>query len=171
MNNQKTNYAAFWKRSIALFIDLIIVYGLIGLVTAAVNASLGLPLEYDPTFQTGNAVKINQYVEENFIKLTVLYAAIKLLVIYPYFSFMESSNKQATLGKLALRIKIADLNGERISFARASYRFFAKLLSTNLLLIGYLMALFTEKKQTLHDLLVKTVVVEKTSWREEGSGE
>jgi RDD family len=55
---------------------------------------------------------------------------------------------------------IADLRGGRITFARASVRFFAKILSTNILLIGYLMALFTEKKQTPHDLLVSIVVIE-----------
>jgi uncharacterized RDD family membrane protein YckC len=160
MFNQVTKYAAFWKRAIALLIDIIIVYVLISLVTVIVNATLGLPLVYDLTFQTGNPIKMNQFVEDNLIKLTILYTAIKILIIYPYFSIMESSSRQATLGKLALRIKVVDLRGEQISFAKASIRFFAKVLSTNILLIGYLMALFTEKKQTLHDLLVKTVVVE-----------
>jgi uncharacterized RDD family membrane protein YckC len=160
MFNQVTKYAAIWKRAIALLIDLIIVYILISLVTVIVNVTLGLPLVYDLTFQTGNPIKVNQFVEDNLIKLTILYSAIKILVIYPYFSIMESSNRQATLGKLALSIKVVDLRGEQISFAKASLRFFAKVLSTNILLIGYLIALFTEKKQTLHDLLVKTIVVE-----------
>jgi uncharacterized RDD family membrane protein YckC len=159
MNSQATKYAAFWKRSIALFIDLVIVYVLIGLVTAAVNATLGLPVEHDLAFHTGNAIKHNKFVEDNLIVLTVLYAFIKLGVLFPYFSIMESSNRQATLGKLVMRIKITDLRGERISLAKASVRFFAKILSTNILLIGYLIALFTERRQALHDLLASTVVI------------
>jgi uncharacterized RDD family membrane protein YckC len=159
MNSQSTKYAAFWKRSIALFIDLVIVYVLIVLVTAAVNTMLRLPVEHDLTFQTGNAIRYNKFVEDNLIVLTVLYAFIKLGLLFPYFSIMESSNRQATLGKLVMRIKITDLRGERISFAKAGVRFFAKILSTNILLIGYLIALFTERKQALHDLLASTVVI------------
>jgi uncharacterized RDD family membrane protein YckC len=159
MNSQQEKYAAIWKRSLALFIDLIIAYIMIGILTIALNAMLGLPVEYDLLYQTGNVVKYNKFVEDNIIKLTVLYASIKLGVLFLYFSILESSNWQATFGKLAMRIKITDLRGERISYARASARFFAKILSTNILLIGYLIAFFTQRKQALHDLLANTLVI------------
>ncbi len=60
---------------------------------------------------------------------------------------MESSVKQGTLGKMALRLKVTDLDGQRISFGRASGRHFSKLASGMLLGIGFIMAGFTEKNK------------------------
>lgn len=76
-----------------------------------------------------------------------------------YHTMMESSRHQATLGKMALGIKVTDLNGNRISFSRANGRFFGKWLSSAIMNIGYLMAAFTEKKQALHDILASCLVV------------
>ena len=71
---------------------------------------------------------------------------------------MESSSRQATVGKMALGLKVTDLEGRRISFARASGRHFAKYISGMILLIGYIMAGFTERKQALHDMIAGTLV-------------
>jgi uncharacterized RDD family membrane protein YckC len=78
-----------------------------------------------------------------------------------YHTLMESSRYQATLGKLALGSIVTDLNGQRISFARANGRFFGKFISSAIFNIGYLMAGFTEKKQALHDILAGTLVIQK----------
>lgn len=78
-----------------------------------------------------------------------------------YFSAMESSQKQGTLGKMALGLKVEDENRRRISFAHASHRTFAKLLSDITLGIGYLMTAFSDTKQALHDRIAKTYVVKK----------
>jgi uncharacterized RDD family membrane protein YckC len=75
-----------------------------------------------------------------------------------YEAFMESSSYQATLGKMIFGMKVTDLNGNRISFERATGRHFAKWLSAMILGIGYLMVAFTERKQGLHDLLAGTLV-------------
>jgi uncharacterized RDD family membrane protein YckC len=75
-----------------------------------------------------------------------------------YFSWMESSKFQATLGKMAMGIVVTDTNGQRISFGRATGRYFAKYISGFLLAIGYIMAAFTERKQALHDMIAGTVV-------------
>ena len=72
---------------------------------------------------------------------------------------MESSSRQATLGKMALGLKVSDLKGNRISFARASGRHFAKIVSGMILLIGYIMAGFTNRKQALHDMIAETLVL------------
>jgi uncharacterized RDD family membrane protein YckC len=74
---------------------------------------------------------------------------------------MESSTSQATIGKMLMGIKVTDMNGHRISFARASGRFFGKALSKLIVYIGFIMAAFTEKKQGLHDILAKTLVINK----------
>ena len=74
---------------------------------------------------------------------------------------MESSVKRATLGKMALGIAVTDVDGRRITFMRATGRHFAKMISGLILLIGYLMAAWTKKKQGLHDILAGTLVVNK----------
>jgi len=81
-----------------------------------------------------------------------------------YEAVMLSSEKQATLGKMALGIAVTDLAGGRISFGRATGRHFAKWVSALLLGVGFLMAAFTEKKQALHDMMAETLVVNKQSW-------
>jgi uncharacterized RDD family membrane protein YckC len=72
---------------------------------------------------------------------------------------LESSSMQATLGKMALGLKVTDLNGKQISFGKATGRYFAKIISAIILLIGFIMVAFTEKKQGLHDMIAGTLVV------------
>jgi uncharacterized RDD family membrane protein YckC len=60
-----------------------------------------------------------------------------------------------------MSIVVTDLQGNRISFARATGRHFAKYLSAFLLGIGFLMAAFTSKKQALHDFIAETLVVKR----------
>ena len=161
MNEQPTNFnfAAFWKRAVAFVVDAAIVITLFCLLIYAVNILLALPVEYSPIFERGVSLKMSPYVKEHFVEIVLLYSFLKLTVLIPYFALLESSRLQATFGKLLLGIKVVDLSGKRISFARATGRFFAKILSGQVLLIGYLMAAFTERKQTLHDLLAGTLVV------------
>ncbi|MEH7223209.1 RDD family protein [Bacillus sp. JJ1566] len=78
-----------------------------------------------------------------------------------YKAGMESSRSQGTLGKMIMGIKVADADGNRISFLRALGRFFAGYLSALIIGIGYLMAAFTSKRQTLHDMIASTIVIKK----------
>lgn len=75
-----------------------------------------------------------------------------------YEAVMESSSKQATLGKMALGLKVTDEQGRRISFVRATGRYFSKIISGMILCIGYIMAGFTARKQALHDMIAGTLV-------------
>ena len=75
-----------------------------------------------------------------------------------YEALMLSSVKQATLGKMALGLTVTDMNGNTLSFGRATGRHFAKYLSACIVFVGFIMAAFTEKKQALHDLIAQTVV-------------
>ena len=63
-----------------------------------------------------------------------------------------------TLAGSWLGMKVTDLYGNRISFARATGRHFAKILSGMILCIGFIMVGLTERKQGLHDLLAGTLV-------------
>lgn len=76
-----------------------------------------------------------------------------------YYSFMESSTKQATFGKQLLRIKVVDMSYQKISFLRAVGRHFGKIISMLILFIGIIIIFFTRRKQGLHDLMVSTLVV------------
>jgi uncharacterized RDD family membrane protein YckC len=78
-----------------------------------------------------------------------------------YYSLMESSNHQASIGKIVLGLKVTDLNGNKIDFTKALVRNLSKIISSLILMIGYLMAAFTDKKQALHDMVANTLVVKK----------
>ena len=90
--------------------------------------------------------------------------AFSLLVIVPltkliYHIVMESSAKQATLGKQILAIKVCDLQGERISVGRAIGRNLAKIVSVLTFFIGYLFSFFNKQQQCLHDMIAGTLVM------------
>lgn len=76
-----------------------------------------------------------------------------------YFPIFESSAAQATPGKYVMGLKVMNENGGRLSFGRAVGRYAMKYVSTFLLLFGYIMQVFTVKRQTLHDMVVQAVVV------------
>jgi uncharacterized RDD family membrane protein YckC len=81
-----------------------------------------------------------------------------VLMGWLYGALLESGDNQATLGKKAMNIIVTDLDGERISFGKATIRHFSKIISALLILIGYLMQPFTEKRQALHDMIAGTLV-------------
>lgn len=133
-------YANFWKRVAAQMFDQIIL-GVITSGFAALLAITVIPAE----------VTIQQ-----------LYAATtigSLVINWLYFAAMESSTAQATLGKLAIELRVVDMNGQRIGFGRASGRFFGKMVSGLMLGIGYLMVGFTPKRQAMHDMLTDCLVI------------
>jgi uncharacterized RDD family membrane protein YckC len=97
-------------------------------------------------------------------KATRIVIAFSLLVIVPiakliYHVIMESSAKQATFGKQVLRIKVCDMEGERISFGHAIGRNLAKIFSVLTLFVGYLFAFFNKQQQCLHDMIAGTLVM------------
>lgn len=160
MENEPIEYAGFWMRFVAYFIDNIIigfiefllVLPLLGLL--GYNVALGQTLSEIENADPDLLVPI--------IASAVSGIALSaLLITWFYYALMQSSAKQATIGKMALGIKVTDVNGERLTFARASLRYFSKILSNLFLMIGYIMAGFTEKRQALHDMIANTYVVRK----------
>lgn len=157
-NNLK--FASVWTRTVAFAIDIFIEVTLFSLLIAFLNWVLQIPIEYSFFEGRGISVEMNDYVKENFIKLAALYSLAKLLVVGLYFVGLESSRLQATVGKMIFGIKVGDFEGKRISVGKALVRLFGKWLSGQILLIGYLMAFFTEKRQALHDFIAGTFVFE-----------
>jgi uncharacterized RDD family membrane protein YckC len=140
-------YGGFWVRVVAALIDAIILRVVVAPVSM-IFGGLGL---------AGGMISGIPHAGFGLLGGGV---TIILLVFgsWLYEALMESSTYQATLGKMIFGMKVTDLEGNRISFGRATGRHFAKWLSGMILCIGYIMVGFTERKQGLHDLLAGTLV-------------
>jgi uncharacterized RDD family membrane protein YckC len=92
------------------------------------------------------------------LKLIALFAASFIAPLL-YFTLLEYSKWQATIGKLIFRLRVTDVQGRRLSFGRALLRNLAKWVSTLTLGIGYVICGFTPKKRALHDFLAGSVVL------------
>lgn len=137
----------FWWRFLAYFIDGI----LVNIGTSIISGIFGLGLG------TSMAM-IESGQEAVFTSALMLSVILNLVLTWLYFALMESSAMQATVGKLAVGLIVTDLKGNRISFAQATGRYFAKILSAMILMIGFIMAAFTTRKQGLHDIIAGTLV-------------
>ncbi|MGA8144850.1 MAG: RDD family protein [Candidatus Acidiferrales bacterium] len=143
-------YAGFWLRFVAYIIDSLILGAVVGV--GIFLPFLGGTLR---TFGGDNPWQLYTSMARPLVAIRLL----GLMAGWIYYALMESSGWQATLGKKVLGLKVTDLAGNRISFARASGRFFGKILSGMLLLVGFMMAGFTERKQALHDILAGCLVL------------
>ncbi|MEX0791442.1 MAG: RDD family protein [Actinomycetota bacterium] len=133
------NYAGFWIRFGAFLIDAIILGIIGGIIGFIIGVAMGG--DTDPVLAQG------------------ISGFIGFLIGVAYFVVMESSERQGTLGKAALGLKVVDMEGGRIPAGQAAIRYFSKILSSLILLIGYVMIAFTPRKQGLHDIIAKTLVV------------
>jgi uncharacterized RDD family membrane protein YckC len=144
-------YAGFWIRFGAIFIDGIImwavqmvVYSVIGIITAAVMPSMPGKSSY-PSF---------------FIISQVMITLLSFVISAAYDIWFVG-RFGATPGKMACKIKIVTDDGEKVSYSRALGRYFAKWISSMILGIGFLMAAFDDEKRTLHDRICETRVIRK----------
>jgi len=109
-----------------------------------------------------NDVPVNLAHLAALLTLLVSFAAVALLIKWLYYAYLESGEKQATWGKQALGLYVTDLSGQRISFGRASGRFFAMMVTGMIPLgIGFIMAGFTERRQALHDMIASALVLKR----------
>jgi uncharacterized RDD family membrane protein YckC len=76
-----------------------------------------------------------------------------------YCASAESSVHQATPGKRLLKLKVVSMSYGRLTFQQATGRYYAKFLSTFALLVGFAIAIFHSRKQSLHDMIAGTLVV------------
>lgn len=172
-------YAGFWLRVVAHLIDGAITGIAFGLIIAVVIAAFGISAfrnahrgilteQIPPSGPLALAQVPFEYQRQVKIASPLLIVSIVLgilasiVIAWLYYAWMESSEHQATLGKMALGLIVTDLQGRRVTFGRASGRFFAKMITGLIPLgIGYMMAGFTEKKQALHDILASCLVLRK----------
>ena len=121
-------YAGFWRRLAAYIIDYILTF----IAASTIAFIFGFMVGVAGGGETEGGVV-------GFI--------IGLIIPWLYWAVMESSPKQATLGKMALGIIVTDLEGNRISFGRATGRYWAKIISGLTLLIGFIMIVLLEKNK------------------------
>lgn len=153
----RVEYGGFWLRFLAYLIDGAVI--LIGICVVAI------PL----VFLTGLGAylsRINPGEDWNengigvLIAVMFLLATASLVVTWLYHALMECSEWQATVGKKALGLVVTDMEGNRVSFWRATGRHFAKIVTNMVpLLIGYILAGFTDKRQALHDMIAGCLIL------------
>ena len=130
-------YAGFWIRVGAKIID--------GIVLSVVGFALGF---------------LGSFVASNAMARSVIQNIFSLVISIGYTTYFLGAYS-ATPGKMACGLKVVRPDGEKISYARACGRFFAELVSSLILGIGYLMVIFDAEKRALHDRICDTRVVKK----------
>jgi uncharacterized RDD family membrane protein YckC len=149
----RVQYAGFWIRFVAILLDGIILSIVLSPFSFAIFGAMGV------------SARIAQNSDDPERAMALLFPAIMFIVAisivgkWLYEALLTSSSKQATIGKMACGLRVTDLQGQRLTFARASGRFFAKYVSGLTLCIGYIIAGFTERKQALHDFIAGTYVL------------
>jgi len=138
------DYAGFWRRVAAFVADFAVVCFIEFLLALVMLFMFG----FFRAAQRGSVV---------FLSLVILW----LVVAWLYSAIMESSSKQATVGKEGLGIVVTDMAGGRISFGKATVRYLGKIVSALTVFVGFIMIGFTANKQALHDRIAGSAVVVK----------
>ncbi len=141
-----TRFAGFWIRFFAYIIDSIVMAGIFAVIFAIIAVVLGVDSFSRWMGDPATSVSIN---------------GLSFIVGLAYFVWMESSEKQATVGKMAMGIIVVDDAGRRLTPGRAAGRYLGKIISSIILLIGFIMVAFHEKKKGLHDVMANTLVIYK----------
>lgn len=127
---EESQFGGFWIRVMAAFIDFVVIFILMSFIIFLIG-----------------------------VESQAIVSVVSIIVWWVYFASMHSSSWQASVGKKVVNIKVADESGNRISFGRATGRHFATYISGLILGIGYMMAGWTKRKRSLHDMIAGTLVI------------
>ena len=156
-----TNYAGFWMRFLALIIDGIIIGVVRWIIILPILASMGMGMASEIQSLDADDPSTALPILGTIMAFAGISALISTVIWIVYYTLMETSKYQGTVGKIALGLIVTDANGNKLDFSKALIRNICKIISSMILCIGYIMAGFTEKKQGLHDLIAGTLVVKK----------
>lgn len=155
------DYAGLGRRFVAFVIDAILIL-LFDVIVAAVFGLLrGVQNLYFFAYRHAPIESLTEAGTKEAFLSSVMTAYGILIIVIPwlYFAGFECSRGQATPGKTLMRIIVTDREGNRISFARATLRHFAKFISTLIIFIGFIMIGLTKKRQGLHDKIAGCLVL------------
>jgi len=136
----RVEYAGFGVRLVAYLIDGLILSVILGVLSFATGT------EYGPGI------------------VRVIYSPgslLGLIISVAYFVYFETSRHQGTIGKIAMGLKVTDTNYRPLTPATSLLRYFGKIISAIIFMIGYIMVIFDDKRRALHDRLAGTYVIEK----------
>jgi uncharacterized RDD family membrane protein YckC len=163
-------YAAFGPRLLARIIDTLVLSPLmllwVGLVVWALPTILDLVKKADAAGPGPNPELVQMLIQTlvPFIAGAICLVILTMVANWLYHALLESSERRGTVGKRMMGLAVTDIEGKRITFGRASVRWICMtLLTSQTMLIGYIMVAFTQKKQTLHDMLAETLVLTEKS--------
>ena len=145
-----SEYGGFWRRVLAFIVD--------GLIIGAIMLPFGIGLGLAHLAAAFSHEDVTSDMLASMFAASMMVWLIRVVVSWLYGAGFESSRFQATPGKMLVRVKVTDLEGGRISFARATGRQVGKWVSGIILGIGYLLVAFTDRKQGLHDMIASTLV-------------
>jgi uncharacterized RDD family membrane protein YckC len=151
-------FCGFWIRVGAYLIDGIIIGIPVAIVLSIVFATM-----LSGAVSSGSEDEIARAAAGSIGVFLLVYLLI-FVAAWLYEAMMTSSASGGTIGKRALGMRVVrGSDGSRLSFGRATGRFFAKIFITGLIPfgIGYMMAGFTERKRALHDMIADTVVIKR----------
>jgi uncharacterized RDD family membrane protein YckC len=161
LQQEEWQYGGFWRRFLAYVLDTLIIgipLGILYLIYCALiimNSRKSAPQE-SSIFAVITNGEVNTLTNTSYILFL-----IGFFISVIYFTGLHASKLQATIGKLAFGLMVVDETGNRITLRRALGRYFAAILST-ILYIGYIIAVFTKRKQAFHDIIARTYVIKKS---------
>lgn len=146
-------YAGFWIRFFAAALDILFVCLIVlayGFACLLIGLFLGLIMSMVMSASAMTSI---------LALLSVMAYVVAVILGILYEPYLLSSKHQATLGMMAMNLKIVNTDMQPISFGRAFARYLCQILTSITCGIGYLMIVFTKKKQALHDMITETLIV------------
>ncbi len=162
--------AGFWKRYVAYFIDIVILYIGVEILSAlffsfqsssdleSLKQILASLQEAQANGETPDLLAVLQTIEAVIMPALIFSSIAYFVLAGVYFSLMESSRHQATLGKRMMGIKVTDASGEPMTLRRSIVRFLAASLSWFTMNLGHALAAWTPERRALHDYVADTRV-------------
>tara|TARA_R110002049_G_scaffold239299_1_gene412394 strand:+ start:514 stop:1212 length:699 start_codon:yes stop_codon:yes gene_type:complete len=146
-------YAGFWIRFGAWMIDYVILTVISFILMAIAGVSAGLAGTFENLEQ-------NKEPDPMVIVGILLFYGVMFAIVFGYKIVMVGKYG-ATVGKMAVGIKVVTADGGKVGYMRATGRAFAEILSGLIIYIGYIIAAFDDEKRSLHDHICSTRVVMK----------
>lgn len=98
---------------------------------------------------------------ENFLRISLFLVFIILPILsFFYYTWFNSNNRQS-IGKKYFNIIVISSDGEKVTIKKSIIRTFLFFVDSIIYGLGHLLILFSNKKQTLHDLICETYVIRK----------